>query len=201
MACLGPGCHGIADTHMAATQINEQALAIWREERMGRPTVFNAEAVEAVMSAMRLGETATDACGRFGLCVGTFREWVIGDAVPGLALSYARARKAQAEAWADKLAAIADDATGDFITVEDGDGTKVKVNHENINRSRLRADTYKWLMSKLHPSVYGDKLDLTNRLEAGDSLQALLGKLRTEAVPMEASVILPALPSSESVPQ
>jgi hypothetical protein len=36
---------------------------------------------------------------------------------------------------------IADDASGDYVTTSDG---KRIVDHENINRSRLRVDARKW---------------------------------------------------------
>ena len=51
--------------------------------------------------------------------------------------------------------------------------TGYKLNGENIQRSRLRIDTRKWLMSKLNPKVYGDKLDMTtNGNDIGVTLSA-----------------------------
>ncbi len=71
---------------------------------------------------------------------------------------YARAREAQAEVRADEIVDIADDESGDFTTDEDG---KRVVNHEHIQRSRLRVDARKWVASKLLPKRYGDKLQHT----------------------------------------
>src|SRR5262245_16565954 len=41
----------------------------------------------------------------------------------------------------------------------------VLLTHENINRARLKIDARKWLMSKLHPQRYGDRVaaDVTVR--------------------------------------
>ena len=46
-------------------------------------------------------------------------------------------------------------------------------NSENVQRSRLRIDTRKWLMAKMNPKVYGDKLDMTtNGNDIGVALSA-----------------------------
>jgi hypothetical protein len=72
---------------------------------------------------------------------------------------YARAREAQMEAMADEILAIADDSSQDTEEVEIAEGVTVKrQNTEWMNRSRLRVDTRKWLMGKLAPKKYGDKI-------------------------------------------
>jgi terminase small subunit-like protein len=61
---------------------------------------------------------------------------------------------------ADDLLDIVDDGTNDFVARE-RDGERIMVvDHEHIQRSRLRADTRKWLLSKALPKIYGDKIDL-----------------------------------------
>ena len=57
---------------------------------------------------------------------------------------YARARTTQMEAMAEEILAISDD------------------DEAEKQRSKLRVDTRKWLMSKLAPKKYGDKLDLNH---------------------------------------
>ena len=83
---------------------------------------------------------------------------------------YTRARQEQAEHWADETIDIADEKEGDYYTNEKG---KKLVDHENINRSRLRVDTRKWFASKLLPKKYGDKMTL-----AGDAGAPLVVKLQ-----------------------
>lgn len=70
---------------------------------------------------------------------------------------YTRAREAQCEIMADEIQEISDDDGLDMGFTEEG---KPFVNHENINRSRLRVDTRKWLLSKRMPKKYSDKLDI-----------------------------------------
>jgi len=65
---------------------------------------------------------------------------------------YAQAKRQQIEVIVDEIIEIADDTSRDISVNENG---KVIVNHEHINRSRLRIDTRKWLASKLAPKIYG----------------------------------------------
>jgi len=69
---------------------------------------------------------------------------------------YARARVEQAEFMAEEILEIADDGRNDFM--EDDDGFRIM--GENIQRSKVRIDARKWLMGKLKPRKYGDRLDV-----------------------------------------
>lgn len=70
---------------------------------------------------------------------------------------YARAREAQADAIFDECLDIADEANNDFAVDTEG---RVKIDHDAINRARLRIDTRKWMAGKLRPKKYGEKLDI-----------------------------------------
>jgi hypothetical protein len=72
------------------------------------------------------------------------------------------------EVWSEEIIEIADDAASDKFT--DANGNE-RVDNEHINRSRLRVDTRKWLMSKLAPKKYGDKVDLRHAGEGGGPLK------------------------------
>ncbi|HMY35630.1 MAG TPA: hypothetical protein PK511_09615 [Chitinophagales bacterium] len=72
---------------------------------------------------------------------------------------YARAREAQAELLADEIIDISDSSDRDYIQGQDGTLT---VNHEYINRSRLRVDARKWKASKLYPKKYGERVEVEN---------------------------------------
>src|SRR4051794_1080250 len=61
--------------------------------------------------------------------------------------AYARARRLQVESWSDELLQIADDP------------------RPEPNDRRIRLDTRKWLMSKLHPARYGDKVQMAGDLD------------------------------------
>lgn len=64
---------------------------------------------------------------------------------------------------AEEILDIADDATNDWMAdnYDEGKTPGYELNGENIQRSKLRVDTRKWLMAKMKPKRYGDKLDVT----------------------------------------
>jgi hypothetical protein len=69
---------------------------------------------------------------------------------------YARAREAQADYFAEEIVEIADDSSEDAVA--DPETGAVRQNAEFVNRSRLRVDTRKWLMARMAPKKYGDKI-------------------------------------------
>lgn len=87
------------------------------------------------------------------------------DTKPGFADKYVRARLLQADKYAEEIIAIADDGTRDKTV--DAEGNEI-VDHDHIQRSKLRVDARKWAASKLAPKKYGDKLEL-----AGDASSPL----------------------------
>lgn len=130
--------------------------------KRGRPTVYTPETAEEVVRRLAEGETLREICRDDHMPTeGAVRGWVVDDR-EGFASRYAHAREAQAMRWADEIAEIADDGSNDWMERNVGDGETITVaDHEHIQRSRLRVDTRKWLLSKVLPKVYGDKVELT----------------------------------------
>lgn len=81
------------------------------------------------------------------------------DDVEGFAAQYTRAREFGYQTMADELLEISDDGTNDYRPPDDEGGDPL-VDHEHIQRSKLRVDTRKWLLSKALPKVFGEKLEL-----------------------------------------
>ena len=73
--------------------------------------------------------------------------------------NYTRARKLRADHIFEELLLKADDLEEDVYVIDD----KQFTNHNVINRARLRVDTRKWILGKMDPKKYGDKLDLTTK--------------------------------------
>ena len=77
---------------------------------------------------------------------------------------YAHAREVQAHNWAEEILEISDNATNDWMErrseAEKGAGisTGWVLNGEHVQRSRLRTDNRKWIVSKMLPKVYGEKV-------------------------------------------
>lgn len=90
----------------------------------------------------------------------TFYKWI--DTEIEKSKQYARSCELRADIIFDEMIEIADDGSRDYTTKEIGDGIEVQVlNSEHIQRSRLRIDTRKWILSKMNPKKYGDKTDIT----------------------------------------
>ena len=82
----------------------------------------------------------------------TFYQWLDNDEVK--AKQYARATEVRADIIFDDILAIADENTNDTSINENGIEV---VNNDVIQRSRLRIDARKWVLSKLNPKKFGDK--------------------------------------------
>lgn len=127
----------------------------------GRPTDYTPEITERICSQIIEGFTLRQIAGQDGMPdKATICRWLAKhDAFRD---QYARAREFQAEHMADETLEIADDATNDWMVREgknDGE-TAFAINGEHVQRSRLRVDTRKWLMSKMAPKKYGDKVSV-----------------------------------------
>lgn len=87
----------------------------------------------------------------------TFTKWC--DESESMAKRYARATEKRAEAIFEDILSIADENYKD--TYVDGEGIE-RTDHDVIQRSKLRVDARKWVLAKMHPTKYGDKLDVTS---------------------------------------
>ncbi|WP_373413700.1 terminase small subunit protein [Ensifer aridi] len=136
---------------------------------------------EQILEKLSIGKSLREICSAEGMpSESLVRKWVMKDEDFGA--QYARAREAGMEALADEILQIADSQEGDILKTEDG---REIVNHDAIQRARLRVDTRKWLMSKIAPKKYGDRLDLNHSGSIGtlsdDALDARLLKLLGKA--------------------
>ena len=122
---------------------------------------------EIVCNRLAAGESLREICRTEGMPTPQLiHRWVLDDA--DIAARYERARMQQCAYWADELVDIADNSVNDFVKRAAADGSvEVIADREHINRSRLRVDTRKWLLSKLSPKQYGERQTLEHT-GAGD---------------------------------
>lgn len=93
----------------------------------------------------------------------TVRGWVLDDR-EGFAAHYMRAREIGYHAMADELLEVADDGQNDWLERQNEDKQAMYVlNGEHVQRSRIRVDTRKWLLSKALPKIYGDKQEVEHK--------------------------------------
>ena len=70
---------------------------------------------------------------------------------------YARAIQARNDLKAERIIKLAHNRSNDFYTDKDGN---IKPNPVAVQRDRLIIDSEKWLLSKLAPKKYGDRLQI-----------------------------------------
>jgi len=121
---------------------------------MARPSIFTPELAAAICERLANGESLRRICEDDAMpAKSSVFKWLSQDKV--FADQYARAREAQADSWADDIIQISDDGENDTYKDEDG---HERTNQDVIARSRLRVDTRKWLMARMAPKKYGDKI-------------------------------------------
>ena len=104
-----------------------------------------------------------------------FYRWMINHAE--LREMYARAKDEQLKILADEIQPIADTPQmGEIITIK-GDEREIKI-CDMLEHRRLRIEARKWLLAKLNPKKYGDKLGLEHSGEIGLKLAERLAKAR-----------------------
>lgn len=84
-----------------------------------------------------------------------FFEWLNQDEFK--ANQYARSCELRSEYIFEEILEIADETSRDTIYTDKGE----MPNSEWMARSRLRVDARKWMLGKMNPKKYGDKLDVT----------------------------------------
>jgi hypothetical protein len=177
--------------------------------KLGRPTLYCTEIAEAICALLMEGKTLRQIEEEPGMpSRKTIIEWIAKH--ESFRNHYVRAREVQALLDEDEIATIADDSSEDFHEVTGEDGKKRLVfNKQHVERSKLRVDTRKWLMSKRQPKRYGDKLDLnhsgdlniTERMQEGrERLRAFREKQQAEAKARLAAAAKPGAPAEKTKP-
>jgi hypothetical protein len=144
---------------------------------MGRPSEFTQEMALEICSQIMEGKSLRAICAADGMPdPRTIYRWLAANL--DFSQQYARAKEDQADTLADEILNIADDSHDDYVERTREDGTKYEViDHDHINRSRLRVDTRKWIASKLKPKKYGEKIEHSG--DVGVTLSDLISKALT----------------------
>ena len=158
------------------------------KKKTGRPSDYTQEKADFICAELAMGKslrTVLEEGKNKGLpSMPTVFKWMREN--EDFLNQYARAKEESADAMADEILDISDDGHNDWMERRYG-STEVWVeNGEAINRSRLRVDTRKWIMAKMKPKKYGDKLDVTS------------GGKRVQSAPVIISQIAPRTPDDAS---
>lgn len=114
-----------------------------------------ARIADQVLAGMGQGLSAFKACEAAGIPHSTFMGWLDEDAE--LVDRYTRARENLIERMANEILEISDK---DVEIQADG-----KKDWAAVQKHKLQVDTRKWLLSKLAPKKYGEKLEIAGDAE------------------------------------
>lgn len=131
-------------------------------KKIGRPLKWTPELIAEYKTKI-LNEISTNGLSRVKVCklegfpnARLVDDWLLAD--ENFQRNYARACEDRADKIAEEILDICDATSNDII--KDAFGNEV-VNHNVIQRDKLRVDARKWLLSKMAPKKYGEKLDIT----------------------------------------
>lgn len=153
----------------AKAQKNPQNIAVSapsQELILKKPNDYSPEIAAAICARLMDGESLNNVCRDPAMPRKPLvYEWL--NAHPEFANQYARATEMRTEHLFDEMYDAATDGRNDFYDrpVYNGKGEVVRtervLDNEAVARSRLRVDALKWIMSKMNPRKYGDKLDVS----------------------------------------
>ena len=109
----------------------------------------NEQLAKEVLAQMHEGASLRTSCRIAGVPASTFLTWVSKDS--SLAEQYAHAREMLIENMAEDLLQISDEPVQPNAMGSTDSGA--------VAKQRLQVDTRKWLLSKLAPKKYGDKVE------------------------------------------
>lgn len=84
----------------------------------------------------------------------TFYNWIDSDDTKQKSIQYVRACEKRAESIFEDILEIADESSGDKKYTESGE----VIDSEYVARSRIKIDARKWMLGKMQPKKYGEKI-------------------------------------------
>lgn len=124
------------------------------------------------------GQSMKRACKTVGITPWSFLRAIEKE---NLAQHYARAIEVRSDTMFDDMVDIADDNSEDFETRINKAGEEYEVfNPDVVQRAKLMIDTRKWILSRMNPKKYGDKIDLTSDGKAMPIPRIIMPKLDDE---------------------
>ena len=127
-------------------------------------------AAQIVLDGMVSGLSMRQSCIKAGIGASTWIDWVTADRE--LNERYARAREGLLDAMVDQILTLADSPVP---TLDNG-----ATDPGMVRQRQLQIDARRWILSKLAPAKYGDRLDVSvtdSRISITGALQAAQSRL------------------------
>jgi|HubBroStandDraft_5_1064220.scaffolds.fasta_scaffold72320_2 hypothetical protein len=127
---------------------------------MGRPSAFNQEIADRILTALIEGNSLRTICTWEEMPnVSTVIRWLCKEEHADFRAHYERARQAQADTLADEILHIADNPQLGITTTIKPQGRETREG-DMVEHRKLQIDARKWFSSKLAPKKYGDSTHL-----------------------------------------
>ena len=150
------------DGPISSARGNASALASLDSGRLpaqrGPMTYYNRQLADEICSRVIEGQTIQEIGSSPGMPHWTtIWKWVARH--PEFCEMWLIAKRAQMLREAESILEIADDGRNDWMQRRVDDGTfEPIVDKDNIQRSRVRIDARKWLLAKMMPSIFGERV-------------------------------------------
>jgi hypothetical protein len=128
---------------------------------MGRPSAFTQEIADAICERMAEGESVRTVCLDEGMPDrSTVHRWLADEDHKSFRDQYARACDARAEKIFEEIIEIADTSVEAEKVTTRSDGKQEVTTGDAVERSKLRVDARKWVVARLAPKKYSEKLNI-----------------------------------------
>lgn len=124
------------------------------KKKVGRPSTYSKELADHICEQLACGLSMRTVCAADDMpAMSSVFKWLREH--KEFSEQYAHAKHEAADAMAEEILSIADEAPNLILGIDRSDGARVQA-------ERMKIDTRKWIMAKMKPKVYGDKLDVTS---------------------------------------
>lgn len=154
------------------------------------------EVIESILALVDDGKSLRQACKEIDFPRKTFEHWV--DADPVLAAQYERARANRADKLFEEILFIADTPQIGTIETSKEWGVEVKT-ADMIDHRRIQIDARKWMLGKMAPKKYGDRVELEHSGEVKTNHDFDLSKLSPEDLIALRAIQTKAVPDAPPV--
>ena len=176
---------------MAKAPASKKRATTATKRKSGRPSTYTQKAADEICRRMALGETLKKICRDEHMPTQTgVASW--RQKRPEFDVRFVRAREEQLLTWADDNIDLIDSAemgynvkvsldSPDLEKIEEDGFVTFRFRKHHLEHAKAMVHERKWLMTKLLPAVFGDRLniDATHTIESKDDAE-ILQELRAE---------------------
>ena len=133
----------------------------------GRPSIYSDELALEICERLALGQSLNAICKDSLMPTrSTVNLWLFNDKNPLFSDNYAVARARQQDYFADEILEIADDCAQDAeIKFTKSGNPYISENWQSVNRAKERIKTRQWLMGRIAPKKYGERVQIDAQLD------------------------------------